>query len=76
MTLNSGSVRDIGRILLISKDTVCSVLKKTLKTNPYFLQKDKINKLEGLEVEIRIEGERGEFWGFYTKQIQSTLDMV
>ena len=30
MTLNSSGVRDIGRVLKISKDTVCSVLKKKL----------------------------------------------
>jgi transposase-like protein len=29
MTLNSSDVRDTGRVLKISKDTVCSVLKKT-----------------------------------------------
>ena len=28
MTLNSSGVRDIGRVLKISKDTVCAVLKK------------------------------------------------
>jgi transposase-like protein len=28
MTLNSSGVRDTGRVLKISKDTVCSVLKK------------------------------------------------
>jgi transposase-like protein len=28
MTMNSSGVRDIGRVLKISKDTVCSVLKK------------------------------------------------
>ena len=33
LTLNSSGVRDIGRVLSISKDTVTSVLKKTLKTN-------------------------------------------
>jgi transposase-like protein len=31
MTLNSSGVRDIGRVLNISKDTVCSVLKKNDK---------------------------------------------
>ena len=31
MTLNSSGVRDIGRVLKISKDTVCSVLKKNSK---------------------------------------------
>ena len=31
MTLNSSGVRDIGRVLKISKDTVCSVLKKKLQ---------------------------------------------
>ena len=28
MTLNSSGIRDIGRVLKISKDTVCTVLKK------------------------------------------------
>jgi transposase-like protein len=28
MTLNGSGVRDTGRVLNISKDTVCSVLKK------------------------------------------------
>jgi len=28
MTLNSSGVRDIGSVLQISKDTICSVLKK------------------------------------------------
>ena len=28
MTMNSSGVRDIGRVLKISKDTVCAVLKK------------------------------------------------
>ena len=36
-TLNSSRVRDTGRVLGISKDTVTSVLKKTQKANPYFL---------------------------------------
>ena len=31
MTLNNSGVRDIGRVLKISKDTVCSVLKKNFK---------------------------------------------
>jgi transposase-like protein len=31
MTMNSSGVRDIGRFLKISKDTVCSVLKKNAK---------------------------------------------
>ena len=31
MTLNSSGVRDIGRVLQISKDTVCAVLKKNAK---------------------------------------------
>ena len=31
MTLNSSGVRDIGRVLQISKDTVTSVLKKNSK---------------------------------------------
>jgi len=31
MTLNNSCVRDIGRVLQISKDTVCAVLKKNAK---------------------------------------------
>jgi transposase-like protein len=34
MTLNSSGVRDIGRVLNISKDTVCAVLKKNAKNEP------------------------------------------
>jgi hypothetical protein len=34
MTLNSSGVRDIGSVLQISKDTVCSVLKKNSKNEP------------------------------------------
>ena len=52
MTLNSSGVRDIGRVLKISKDTVCAVLKKTLKMNPYFLTGDEIERWKELEVEI------------------------
>jgi transposase-like protein len=36
MTLNGSGVRDIGRVLKISKDTVCSVLKKNAKNEPLF----------------------------------------
>ena len=44
MTLNSSGVRDIGRVLRISKDTVTSELKKTSsKTNPYFLNNPKMS---------------------------------
>lgn len=32
MTLNGSGVRDTGRVLKISKDTVCSTLKKKLQT--------------------------------------------
>ena len=34
MTVNGSGVRDIGRVLKISKDTVCSVLKKNAKNEP------------------------------------------
>jgi transposase-like protein len=34
MTLNGSGVRDIGRVLMISKDTVCFVLKKNSKHEP------------------------------------------
>jgi len=39
MTLNSSGVRDIGRVLQISKDTVTSVLKKNSKNEPLFSDK-------------------------------------
>jgi transposase-like protein len=39
MTLNSSGVRDIGRVLLISKDTVCSVLKKNAENEPILSDK-------------------------------------
>jgi transposase-like protein len=52
MTLNGSGVRDVGRVLKISKDTVCFVLKKTLKVNPYFITNEEIGQLNELEVEI------------------------
>jgi transposase-like protein len=39
MTLNSSGVRDIGRVLRISKDTVCAVLKKNSQYEPLFSYK-------------------------------------
>jgi len=36
MTLNGSGVRDIGRVLGISKDTVCADLKKNFKNEPLF----------------------------------------
>ena len=36
MTLNNSGVRDIGRVLKISNNTVISVLKKTLKSTLIF----------------------------------------
>lgn len=48
MTLNSSGVRDIGRVLKISKDTVTSVLKKNSKNEPllcYYKRKNRVNKL-------------------------------
>jgi transposase len=36
LTLNSSGVRDIGRVLGISKDTVCSTLKKKATNEPLF----------------------------------------
>jgi transposase-like protein len=39
MTLNSSGVRDIGRVLKISKDTVCAVLKKNSKNQPLFFNR-------------------------------------
>ena len=39
LTLNSSGVRDIGRVLSISKDTVTAVLKKNAKNEPLFSYK-------------------------------------
>jgi transposase-like protein len=39
MTLNGSGVRDIGRVLGISKDTVCSDLKKNSKNEPLLFDK-------------------------------------
>ena len=64
MTLNCSGVRDIGRVFSISKDTVASVLKKTSKTNPYFLTGEESERLDRLEVDIRFEGEMDEFRSF------------
>jgi insertion element IS1 protein InsB len=64
ITLNNSGVRDIGRVLKISKDTVCSVSKKTTKINPYFLTANELYKFRQLEIEIRFSGETDEFWSF------------
>ena len=58
MPLNGSGVRDVGRVLKTSRDTVCPVLKKTLKMNPYFLTKQENEKMQALEVEIRFSAER------------------
>jgi transposase-like protein len=39
LTLNSSGVRDIGRVLSISKDTVTAVLKKNSQNKPLLLDK-------------------------------------
>ena len=50
-TLNSGGVRNIGRNLNISKNTVISELKKIqAEVNPYFLSGS-----DELEIEIRTD---------------------
>jgi len=46
MTLNSSGVRDIGRVLKISKDTVCSVLKKNAKNEPLFSERGGNEQIE------------------------------
>ena len=42
LTLNSCGVRDIGRVLLISKDTVTAVLKKNATREPLLSDKRRI----------------------------------
>jgi hypothetical protein len=64
MTLNSSGVRDTGRVLKISKDTVCSVLKKTANTNPYFLMCSELYNYAHLEVDQHFSAEMDDFWSF------------
>lgn len=64
LTLNSSGVRDIGRILGISTNTVISVLKKTPRTNPYLIDKIEDGKLAALDVIIEYRVEADEFWSF------------
>ena len=45
MTLNSSGVRDTGRVLSISKDTVCTVLKKNAKNEPLLSDKRRNKQL-------------------------------
>jgi IS1 family transposase/DNA-directed RNA polymerase subunit RPC12/RpoP len=65
-TLNGSGIRDVGRNLQISKDTVGARLKKKspLKVNPFFLDKEETGKMGKLEVEIRFEAEGDEFWSY------------
>ena len=44
MTLNGSGVRDIGRVLGISNDTVCSDLKKNSKNEPLLFDKRRKQK--------------------------------
>ena len=46
MTLNGSGVRDIGRVLKISKDTVCSELKKNAKNEPLLHQRRRSRPIE------------------------------
>jgi transposase-like protein len=49
MTLNSSGVRDIGRVLGISKDTVTSVLKKnSIKNESQFSDKRRMRQVGGI----------------------------
>lgn len=64
--LNGSGIRDIGRNLKISKDTVVNRLKKkeVLKVNPYFIDAEEVSKMRDLEVDIMFEGEADEFWSY------------
>ena len=46
MTLNGSGVRDVGRVLGISKDTVCSDLKKNFKNEPLLFDSGRERKDE------------------------------
>jgi transposase len=63
-TLNISGVRDISRNLKINRNTAVAVLKKTLKTNPYFITEEESQILDTLEVNFRFGGETDEFWSF------------
>ncbi|MDR0613121.1 MAG: hypothetical protein LBG45_06530, partial [Dysgonamonadaceae bacterium] len=64
MTLNGSGVRDTGRVLKISRDTVCSVLKKNVRVNPYFITHSGLDDFTEIEVEIRFSAEMDEFRSF------------
>ena len=65
-TLNSSGVRDIGRNLGISKNTVISDLKKKTpaEINPYFIKSLNNSFFSELEIEIRTDTEIDELWGY------------
>jgi IS1 family transposase len=64
MTLNGSGVRDTGRALKISKDTVCSALKKTPKINTYFMTYRDLYSFRQLDVKIGFSAEMDEFRSF------------
>jgi transposase-like protein len=61
LTLNSSGVRDISRILKISRNTVTSELKKTPNLNSYILDMIEHNRLKKLDVEFYDTAEMDEF---------------
>ena len=59
-TVDSSGVRDIGRNLGISKNTLISELKKTpAEVNPYFMP-----QTDGIEIEIKTNAEADELWSY------------
>ena len=76
MTLNSSGVRDIGRVLSISKDTVTTVLKKNAKNEPLFSHKRRKEQVGWFGSWDTVWRRDGWVLEFRAKQIQSTLDMV
>ena len=51
-------------------------LKKTLKTNPFFLTNGENNKMQALEVEIHFGGAIDEFWSFVGAKSNQRWTMV
>ena len=67
MAMNGSGVRDTGRVLGISKDTVTSVLKKKRESVEY-VNYEYMEKYEGNEIDVDIcsplEAEMDEMWSF------------
>jgi hypothetical protein len=75
-TLHSSGVRDIGRVLKISKDTVTAVLKKNFKNEPLLPNNSGKSAMVFVGNGHLLGWRNGRVLEFRSKQIQPTLDLV